>query len=92
MRTLSQLIFLLQNQLDNWLFEYIDDGALASMRESVNNIFSGWVGTRVQALDIDFERDLNTDGGEIVVCYVNVTFRGILLRIPIIVNVNRRQS
>lgn len=92
MRTLSQLVFLLQNQLDNWLFEYIDDGALASMRESVNNIFSGWVGTRVQALDIDFERDLNTDGGEIVVCYVNVTFRGILLRIPIIVNVNRRQS
>lgn len=92
MRTLSQLVFLLQNQLDNWLFEYIDDGSLASMRESVNNIFSGWVGTRVQALDIDFERDLNTDGGEIVVCYVNVTFRGILLRIPIIVNVNRRQS
>lgn len=91
MRTLSQLIFLLQNQLDNWKFEYIDDGILASMKESINNIFSGWVGTRVSSLDIQFERDINTDGGEIVVCYVNVTFRGILLRIPVIVNINRRQ-
>ena len=92
MRTLSQLIFLLQNQLDNWLLEYVDDGILTSMTESINNIFSGWVGTRVDALDIQFEKDLNTDGGEIVVCYVNVVFRGLLLRVPIIVNVNRRES
>jgi hypothetical protein len=92
MRTLSQLIYLLQNQLDNWLLEYVDDGILTSMTESINNIFSGWIGTRVDALDIRFEKDINTDGGEIVVCYVNVVFRGLLLRVPIIVNVNRRES
>lgn len=92
MRTLSQLIYLLQNQIDNWLLEYVDDGILTSMTESINNIFSGWVGTRVEALDIRFEKDINTDGGEIVVCYVNVVFRGLLLRVPIIVNVNRRES
>jgi len=92
MRTLSQLIYLLQNEIDNWLFEYSDDGTLASMTESVNNIFSGWVGTRVDALEIKFERDINTDGGDIVVCYVNVTFRGLILRVPIIVNVNRRTT
>ena len=91
MRTLSQLIYLLQNKLDDWLLEYVDDGILTSMEESINNIFSGWVGTRVEALGITFTRDLNTDGGEIVICNVNVTFRGLLLRVPIIVNVNRRE-
>lgn len=92
MRTLSQLVYLLQNKIEDWLFEYSDDSVLASMTESVNNIFAGWVGTRVEALDIRFERDINTDGGDIVVCYVNVTFRGLILRVPIIVNVNRRAS
>ena len=92
MRTLSQLIYLLQNKIDKWLLEYTDDGVLTSMTETINNIFSGWIGTRVQNLEISFEKDINTDGGEIVVCYVNVTFRGLLLRVPIIVNVNRRVS
>lgn len=92
MRTLSRLVYLLQNKIDRWLLEYVDDGILSSMTETVNNIFSGWAGNMVQALDIQFERDTNTDGGEIVVCYVNVTFRGLLLRVPIIVNVNRRES
>jgi hypothetical protein len=91
MRTLSQLIYLLQNKIDMWLLEYVDDGVLTSMAETINNIFAGWVGTRVQNLNIYFEQDINTDGGEIVVCYVNVTFRGLLLRVPIIVNVNRRE-
>jgi len=41
--------------------------------------------------DIRFERDINPfDGGEIVVCYCDVTFRGLILRVPIIVNVQRR--
>ena len=92
MRTLSQLTYLLQNKLDDWLLEYTDDGILASMEESINNIFSGWIGTRVQNLEIKFEKDINTDGGEIVVCYVNVTFRALVLRVPIIVNVQRRTS
>ena len=92
MRTLSRLVYLLQNKIDRWLLEYVDDGILSSMTETVNNIFSGWAGNMVQSLDIQFEQDINTDGGEIVVCYVNVTFRGLLLRVPIIVNVNRRES
>jgi len=92
MRTLSRLVYLLQNKIDRWLLEYVDDGILSSMTETVNNIFSGWAGNMVQSLDIQFVQDINIDGGEIVVCYVNVTFRGLLLRVPIIVNVNRRES
>jgi hypothetical protein len=92
MRTLSQLVYLLQNKIDTFLLEYDDDGVLQTMSEECNNLFSGWVGTRVNALSIRFERDTNPDGGEIVVCYVDVTFRGLILRVPIIVNVNRRNS
>jgi hypothetical protein len=55
-------------------------------------MFSNWVGNLVDALEIVFYRDLNTDGGEILVCEVNVTFRGLVLRVPIIVNVNRRDN
>ena len=90
MRTLSQLVYLLQNKIDTYLLEYDDDGVLQGMSEDCNNMFSGWVGTCVNALSIRFERDVNIDGGDIVVCYVDVTFRGLILRVPIIVNVQRR--
>jgi hypothetical protein len=91
MRTLTQLVFLLQNKLETKLFEYNDDSILRTMQDEVNNMFTNWVGNLVDALDIHFERDTNpVDGGELVVCYVDVVFRGINLRIPIIVNVNRR--
>lgn len=92
MRTLSQLVYLLQNKIDDYLLEYNDDGVLKTLSDEVNNMFSNWVGNLVDALDITFERDINIDGGDIIVCYCNVTFRGLILRVPIIVNVNRRDS
>jgi hypothetical protein len=91
MRTLSQLCYLLQNKLEEKLFEYTDNSVLKTMEDECNNMFSNWVGNLVESLEIRLQRDINPlDGGEIVVCYVNVTFRGITLRIPVIVNVNRR--
>ena len=92
MRTLSQLVYLLQNKIDSYLLEYNDDGVLKTLSDEVNNMFSNWVGNLVDALDIQFQRDINIDGGEIIVCYCDVTFRGLILRVPIIVNVNRRDS
>ena len=91
MRTLSQLTYLLQNKVDSFLLEYNDDAVIKTLSDEVNNIFSNWVGNLVDALDITFVRDINTDGGEILICYCNVTFRGLILRVPIIVNVNRRE-
>lgn len=91
MRTLTQLVYLLQNKLDEKLFEYNDDSLLRTMQDEVNNMFTNWVGNLVDGLDISFDRDINpVDGGEVIVCYVNVVFRGINLRIPVIVNINRR--
>ena len=91
MRTLSLLVYLLQNKIDTYLLEYNDDGVLKTLKDDVDNMFTNWVGNLVQALDIRFERDINPyDGGEIVVCYCDVTFRGLILRVPIIVNVQRR--
>lgn len=91
MRTLSRLVYLLQEKIDSYLLEYSSDSVLKSLQDEVNNMFSNWVGNFVDGLDITFERDRNTDGAEILVCYVNVTFRGLILRVPIIVNVNSRQ-
>lgn len=91
MRTLSQLVYLLQNKIDSYLLEYDDDGVLKTLKDDCDNMFTNWVGNYVQALDISFQKDINPDdGGEIVVCYCNVTFRGLILRVPIIVNVQRR--
>ena len=93
MRTLSLLVYMLQNKIDSYLLEYNDDGVLKTLKEEVDNMFSNWPGNLVQALDISFERDINPyDGGEIVVCYCNVTFRGLILRVPIIVNIQRRNN
>lgn len=92
MRTLSQLTYLLQNKIDSSLIEYDDDGVLKTLEDDCNNMFSKWIGSRVQSLSIRFERDINIDGGDIVVCECDVTFRGLILRVPIKVNVNRRQS
>ena len=91
MRTLSQLCYILQNTIDEKLYEYNDDGVLKTLTDLCNNKFSNWVGNLVEGLEISFERDINPlDGGEIVVCYCNVTFRGLILRVPIIVNVQHR--
>lgn len=92
MRTLSQLVYLIQNEIDASLLEYDDDGVLKTLETNINIKFATWVGNLVQALTIKFERDKNTDGGDILVCYVNVTFRGLILRVPIIVNVDARTS
>lgn len=93
MRTLSQLCYLLQNKIDSFLLEYDDDGSIKTLSDQVNNMFVNWPGYLVDALSITFERDINPlDGGDIVVCYCNVTFRGLILRVPIIVNVQRRSS
>ena len=92
MRTLSQLTYLLQNKIDDYLLEYNDDAVIKTLSDEVNNIFSNWVGNLVDALDITFVRDINTDGGDILICYCNVTFRGLILRVPIIVNINRREE
>lgn len=91
MRTLSQLCYLLQNKIDSKLLEYSDDDVLRTLKDECNAMFVNWVGNLVESLDISFERDTNpTDGGDVVVCYCNVTFRGLILRVPIIVNVQRR--
>lgn len=92
MRTLSQFCYLIQSEIDHYLLEYNDDGVIKTMQETVNNKFAGWAGNLVQSYDISFARDYNTDGGDILVCNVNVVFRGLILRVPIIVNVNRRTS
>ena len=93
MRTLSQLVYLLQNKIDSYLLEYDDDGVLKTLKDECDNMFTNWIGNLVQSLEITFERDINPeDGGDIVVCYCNVTFRGLILRVPIIVNVQRRTS
>jgi len=91
MRTLSRLIYLLQEKIDSYLLEYNSDSVLKTLSDEVNNLFSNWVGNYVDALDISFERDQNIDGADILVCYCEVTFRGLILRVPIIVNVNARE-
>lgn len=91
MRTLSRLVYLLQDKIDSYLLNYNSDSVLSSLSDEVNNMFSNWTGSYVDALSIQFERDKNIDGADILVCYVNVTFRGLILRVPIIVNVNARQ-
>ena len=92
-RTLSQLVYLLQNKINTYILEYSDDDTLKTMTDDCNIMFQNWVGSRVDALDISFERDINPeDGGDVVVCYCAVTFRGLILRVPIIVDVRRRQS
>lgn len=92
-RTLSQLVYLLQNKVDSYILEYADDDTLQTMTDDCNIMFADWIGTRVDGLDIKFERDINPkDGGEIVVCYCTVRFRSLVLRVPIIVDVQRRNQ
>lgn len=92
-RTLTQLVYLLKNKLNSYLLEYSDDDTLKTMTDDCNIMFSNWIGTRVDGLNIYFERDINPlDGGEVVVCYCDVRFRGLVLRIPTIVNIQRREE
>lgn len=91
-RTLSQLVYILQNTIDKWLLQYADDGVIQTLSDEVNNKFANWVGNEVSALKITFTKDINIDGGDILRCDVAVTFRGLILRVPIIVDITRRES
>lgn len=90
MRTLSQLCYLIQNYIDRNLLQYDDDGVVKTMETELGIMFTPWVGQNVESLVINFERDKNVDGGDLLVCYVRITFRGLILRVPIIVNVQAR--
>ena len=90
MRTLSQLCYLLKNKVEEYLYRYSDDSVLKTLKTECDTMFANWVGSLVDELDIQFERGLNTDGGDIVICRVKVVFRGLILRVPIIVDVQRR--
>lgn len=92
MRTLTRMIFMAQTHINSYLLEYSDDGTLKTLEDELNNMFSLWPGRLLERFKIKFERKLNIDGGEIVVCQFDVWFRGLILRVPIIVNVNRRDS
>lgn len=92
MRTLSQLVYLLRQKIQSYLFEYSDDTVLKTMKNECDTLFANWVGNIVDVLELEFYRDTNTDGGDVVVCEVAVTFRGLVVRVPVIVNVNRRSS
>ena len=92
MRTLSQLCYLLKNKIEGYLYSYSDDSVLKTLKTECDTMFANWVGSLVDELDIQFERGLNTDGGDIVICRVKVVFRGLILRVPIIVDVQRRRS
>ena len=85
------VVNLLQEKIDSYLLEYNSDSVLKTLSDEVNNMFSNWIGNYVDGLDIQFVRDTNVDGADILVCYVEVTFRGLILRVPIIVNVAARQ-
>lgn len=90
MRTLSQFCDILQRKIDNSLLEYNDDGVIKTLEDNCNVTFSPWIGQIVKDLNIKFARDINIDGGEILVCNVVLKFRGLVLRSAILVNIERR--
>lgn len=92
MRTLTRMIFMAQTHINSYLLEYSDDGTLKTLEDELNNMFSLWPGRLIERFKIKFERKINIDGGEIVACIFDVWMRGLILRVPIIVNVNRRDS
>lgn len=92
MRTLTQFCDILQRKIDNNLLEYDDDGVIKTLEDNCNVTFSPWVGNLVKDLSISFARDTNIDGGDILICKVRLVFRGLVLRVPILVNVERRSD
>lgn len=92
MRTLTQFCDILQRKIDNNLLEYDDDGVIKTLEDNCNVTFSPWVGNLVKDLNINFARDINIDGGDILICKVRLVFRGLVLRVPILVNVERRSD
>ena len=92
MRTLTQFCDILQRKIDNNLLEYDDDGVIKTLEDNCNVTFSPWVGNLVKDLSISFARDINIDGGDILICKVRLVFRGLVLRVPILVNVERRSD
>ena len=90
-RVLNALKKGLDKACQGYLYEWNEPEARKGYTDAQMAIYRPWIGTLVQDLRIRFEADEWEQNRQIMHCYCDVAFRGIVKRIIVEININKPQ-
>lgn len=88
-RTLNVFVRTIKEVMQKYIFQYDEDGIWRSAIDECNTHFVGWKGTIVKDYSIERQVFELPNGTEQPVLWVTISFRGLILSIPVIVNIEK---
>lgn len=90
--TLYNMKRIIERDIANNLYNFADADIRKDFRDYETAKFASWVSKDVQAFSIDFRMNDWEFDRSILHCYINVTFRGIMKRAILEIDINKRSS
>lgn len=90
-RVLNALKKGLERACNGYLYEWNEPEARKGYTDSQMAIYRPWIGTLVQDINIRFEADEWEQHRQIMHCYCEVAFRGLVKRVILEININKPQ-
>ena len=90
-RVLNALKKGLDKACQGYLYEWNEPEARKGYTDSQMAIYRPWIGTLVQDINIRFEADEWEQHRQIMHCYCDVAFRGLVKRVTLEININKPQ-
>lgn len=90
MYTLYTIKEIIEADCSDNLYNFTSSEARADFAEYEKAKFSGWEGTRLDSLDIEFDANEWEAERSIIHCYVSIKFRNIMKRAIVEIDVNKR--
>ena len=88
-RTLNVLVKTIERIVEKYIFQVDEDGVWKTAIDECNTKFVGWKGNIVKDYNIERRVMEAPDGTAISTLYVTVSFRNLILQIPVIVNIEK---
>lgn len=82
----------IEKDISDELYDFSDADTRASFKQYETAKFASWVGSRIQALTIDFTMNEWEAERSILHCYLGVTFRGLQKRGILEIDINKRTN
>ena len=81
---------MIEKDIQQNLYNFADQSIRSSFASYEKAVFSGWVGDKILALDIEFKSNQWESEHSILHCYLAITFRGLEKRAIVEIDINKR--
>ena len=83
---------IIERDITNNLYNFADADIRKDFKDYEMAKFASWVSRDVQSFDIDFRMNEWEADRSILHCYINVTFRGLMKRAILEIDINKRDN